>query len=141
MTGAELIAEERRRQIDVEGFDADHDDRYEGHDDLSHAAICYAALVSTAGVRPDAYAPRMTEVGDYDWPDGPAALWPWAYEWWKPSDDPVRNMVKAGALWQAQADLYRRCGDRMPAEVLDGIVAGAARVIDELLAETAEVSR
>jgi hypothetical protein len=41
MTGIEMIAEERRRQIDVEGFNADHD-RYNRRGELIDAAIYYA---------------------------------------------------------------------------------------------------
>lgn len=42
MTGADLIARERARQIEEEGFDAEHDDEHHGQGDLVRAAICYA---------------------------------------------------------------------------------------------------
>jgi len=44
MTGAELIAKERQRQIDEEGYDTAHDDReYDhGNGQLALAAACYA---------------------------------------------------------------------------------------------------
>jgi hypothetical protein len=32
------------------------------------------------------------------------ANWPWEGEWWKPSTDPVRNLVKAGALIASEID-------------------------------------
>ena len=35
-------------------------------------------------------------------------LWPWSDKWWKPSDDPVRNLVKAGALLAAEIDRLQR---------------------------------
>lgn len=41
-TGIELIAEERERQIDVEGYDAKHDTGHTGGE-ISLAAACYAA--------------------------------------------------------------------------------------------------
>lgn len=34
--------------------------------------------------------------------------WPWDEEWWKPSEDPVRNLVKAGALIAAEIDRLQR---------------------------------
>ena len=30
--------------------------------------------------------------------------WPWGQAWWKPSTDPIRNLVKAGALIAAEID-------------------------------------
>ena len=42
--GAEQIAEERQRQIDKEGWTAEHDDNHEGGE-LAYAAICYASPV------------------------------------------------------------------------------------------------
>ena len=35
--------------------------------------------------------------------------WPWDMKWWKPSDeDPIRNLVKAGALIAAEIDRLQR---------------------------------
>jgi hypothetical protein len=34
--------------------------------------------------------------------------WPWDYDWWKPSDDPIRNLTKAGALIAAEIDRLNR---------------------------------
>jgi len=41
-TGVDLIAEERQRQINEEGFDASHDSQY-GMDELALAAVAFAA--------------------------------------------------------------------------------------------------
>ena len=38
--GAELIADERKRQIEVEGWNAEHDAQYT-HNELISAAMCY----------------------------------------------------------------------------------------------------
>lgn len=46
--------------------------------------------------------------------------------WWKPSDDPVRNWVKAGALFQAEKERLERAGR-------DGAVMELAR--DDCAAE------
>lgn len=89
-TGADLIAAERQRQISGEGWTPEHDDR---HDDfeLSAAARCYVQAAWRG-------KPRRR----------PPADWPWEDEWWKPSDDPVRNLVKAGALIAAEIDRLQR---------------------------------
>jgi hypothetical protein len=38
--------------------------------------------------------------------------WPWDKEWWKPSDDPTRNLVKAGALIAAEIDRLQRAKEK-----------------------------
>jgi hypothetical protein len=35
-------------------------------------------------------------------------FWPWDQDWWKPSPDPIRNLVKAGALIAAEIDRLQR---------------------------------
>jgi hypothetical protein len=82
-TGAELIANERTRQIEVEGYGA-ISDLGKAHQ-LVDAAVCYAHAGRTrAGTVP--------------------LSWPWADRFWKPSEDPARNLVKAGALIAAAID-------------------------------------
>lgn len=85
MTGSDLIAEERYRQRTVEGWSAEHDrDEHVNHE-LINAAICYARCALHGNLR---------ERDD----------WPWEPYWWKPSEDPIRNLVKAGALIAAEID-------------------------------------
>lgn len=93
MTGVELIAAERQRQIEVEGWTAQHDD---DHDmgEMAAAAICYATTAVDNEI-------RSLEGSDTDW-------WPWEMSWWKPSEDPIRNLVKAGALIAAEIDRLQR---------------------------------
>lgn len=91
MTGVELIAAERQRQIDVEGFTLEHDATH-SHHEISDAACCYAH---------NGGSPDSDDVED---------LWPWAPQWWKPSTDPVRNLVKAGALIAAEIDRQQAKG-------------------------------
>lgn len=88
MTGAELIAAERTRQIEEEGWTAEHDD---DHDDqqLVAAALCYAGEDMPPVTVP---------------PEG----WPFEKDWWKPSETMVRNLVKAGALIAAEIDRLQR---------------------------------
>jgi hypothetical protein len=86
-TGIELIAEERDRQISVEGFTAERDKDYTDNE-LAWAAATYA-LPSNANT------PKFKRVH----------LWPWAKVWWKPSpDERVKELVKAGALIAAEID-------------------------------------
>jgi hypothetical protein len=71
-TGIELIAEERQRQIDQEGYSPEHDDGYT-NDDLRWAAGCY--LLD----------------GHLFIDDIPASyrFWPWPRETWKVLGVPV----------------------------------------------------
>lgn len=103
-TGIELIAEERKRQVVQENWSSDHDDRHKKFQ-LAKAASCYAMHVADA------------EEQDLGVKSIPCDWWPWGKKWWKPSEDPVRNLVKAGALIAAEIDrLLRRNGiDPIPA--------------------------
>jgi hypothetical protein len=87
-SGAELIAAERARQIEAEGWTAEHDDTDHADGQLADAAACYA--LGRADV---------TISGTY--------LWPWANRWWKPASR-VRELVKAGALIAAEIDRLNR---------------------------------
>lgn len=100
MNGAKLIERERARQVLEEGYGAEHDATYTGGE-LRSAAICYAL--------------------------GHTQFWPddWDVRYWKPTRDPVRDLVKAGALIAAEIDrLLREQG-----QVVAGIppVAGSDR--------------
>lgn len=99
-TGAALIVAERQRQIDVEGYDGDHD--FGAADDLAVAGACYALPQSRRAVR------RRELIGDNVKVTVTVALWgelwPWGEAYWKPSDDRRRELVKAGALIAAAID-------------------------------------
>lgn len=86
MSGVELIAAERERQVSVEGWKPEHDDTHTDQQ-LLDAAIAYAD-------------PSLADIA-----------WPWDIKWWKPSDDPVRNLVKAGALIAAEIDRLQRVAE------------------------------
>lgn len=94
MTGADLIAVERLRQIDQEGFtfapDAEH-----AKGELLDAACAYLGAARFA----DRYH-RPMDAGARQ----RATYWPWDESWWKPSADPIPNLVKAGALIAAEID-------------------------------------
>ena len=92
VSGIELIAEERKRQIEKEGWTPDHDDKHDSGS-LVSAAVTYA-LEATF--------------------DGPSVkgtwfkkFWMWEDVWFKPKDK-VRDLVRAGALIAAEIDRLQR---------------------------------
>lgn len=89
--GALLIVQERIRQQTEEGFDAARDDAYRDGE-LALAAIAYAT-----------HAHHLRDV-DAPVPD----LWPWPADWWKPTDDHLVALAKAGALLAAELDRLLR---------------------------------
>lgn len=112
---------ERQRQIQVEGWTAEHDDE---HDDgqLAKAAAAYA-LAELVERSP------MPE------------FWPWQHEWWKPKGR-WRNLVRAIALLLAELEREQRIddgyheamGDAAPAPrmnvCLPGLIANTAATLD-----------
>lgn len=97
MTGIELIAAERQRQIDVEGWTPEHDDEH-ADSQMADAAMCYIGTTTN----------KESEYSRLD--DKPPSAWPWDAEWWKPAsyNNRVRNLVKAGALIAAEIDRLNR---------------------------------
>jgi hypothetical protein len=91
--GAAIIAAERHRQIDVEGWSHDHDDRHSGGE-LLRAAIAY--LEAGYG-----------QVRGRDVKSLPPMGWPFEQSWWKPKDA-ERNLARAGAFIAAEIDRLRR---------------------------------
>lgn len=96
-TGVEIIAEERQRHFDVEGWTAEHDDRVNDNGQLAQAAACYA-------ITPDTWYGNILSITD---------LWPWSLIWWKPShytgnNGRIRHLAKAGALIAAEIDRLQR---------------------------------
>lgn len=98
--GAELIAEERARQIEAKGYTAEHDKQHT-QGELAAAAICYAAQAILMGQGDD---------------NGKVpGLWPFEQRAWKAEDSQLENLIKAGAFLAAeidrlQADLFDRAG-------------------------------
>lgn len=101
MNGIDLIATERQRQISDERWTPTHDDIHVDAE-LAIAACCYANL---ARRQADGSEPPM----------GAPNAWPWDYSWWKPTTEPIRNLVKAGALIAAEIDRLQRAA-RPPEE-------------------------
>lgn len=104
MSGIERINAERQRQIEVEGWTPEHDDAY-SNSDLVAAALSYAEVAAeqVSPHFPGENRPWETRTD-----------WPWHDRWWKPNEDPIRNLEKAGALIAAEIDrlLRARGGDQ-----------------------------
>ncbi len=100
MNGVELIAAERKRQVEVEGFTPEHDAKIR-KGNLALAGAVYAGKAAR----------------DLDWHnrsgsmDGLIRLWPWQPSDFKPTpDDPIRQLVKASALIAAEIDKLLAAG-------------------------------
>lgn len=89
-TGVELIADERQRQMDVEGWTQEHDDAHSSGE-MAKAATCYANQAVFA-----VFSARRQPL-----------MWPWSDEWWRPTT-PIRDLTKAGALIAAEIDRLQR---------------------------------
>lgn len=96
MTGIEMIAEKVRTNRENKGYTKEHDLTHD-KGELIVAAECYLAR---AGLQ--------VHLGNIDYgPEGPNYMpeaWPFERASWKPSDDPIRNLVHAGALIAAEID-------------------------------------
>jgi hypothetical protein len=91
MTGIELIAAERKRQIEEEGWMAEHDDRWK-NGEIALAAVSYAY--------------PKGQGGGIAWK---IAFWPWGRDRYKPSpDNRIRELEKSGALIAAEIDRLQR---------------------------------
>ena len=85
-SGSQLIAAERQRQIDEEGWTKEHDAQHT-HGSLAGAAISYI-LFNYPTIH------HLTK-----------NFWPWEWVLFKPDpQDTVRNLAKAGALIAAEID-------------------------------------
>lgn len=92
--GAGLIARERARQIEEEGFDAARDNIYI-RGELVLAAQSYANSFNTAKTPCPGTWPKT-----------------WDKSWWKPSDDTIVNLTKAGASLAAEIDRIQRARNK-----------------------------
>lgn len=81
--GIKLIAQERQRQVHVEGWTPEHDAAHRNRE-LRVAALCYAC-----------------HAGQYR--HEPPPIWPFHSDAWKPKDE-ITDLVRAGALIAAEID-------------------------------------
>lgn len=98
-TGVELIADERQRQIEKEGWTAEHDIQHVCGE-LTDAAVMYAMR---------GYWKKRIDPMIVGTEDMPGIMWPFREDGFKPStaewpDCRIRDLVKAGALIAAEID-------------------------------------
>src|SRR6476659_9566395 len=90
MSGADLIATERQRQLNREGYTPEHDAEH-GPQQLALAAIAYA--IHRGGLL------------EPDW--WPLRFWPWRIHEVRPADNRVRDLTKPAAHIAAASDAER----------------------------------
>ena len=112
MTGKQRIDAERKRQIESEGWTAEHDDQL-GADVLEQAAYCYRDAAGEGSEMPP--------------------QWPWGAEQWKPKNR-IRNLERAGALYQAAAEVSDRAGNYRQRDSLQQHVDSCAMRLDSIQA-------
>jgi hypothetical protein len=104
-TPIELITEERKRQIEKEGWTSEHDDE---HANMSLAVAGASYVLDCAS----------THTGEHpNWKfhfkKAASKFWPFNREWFKPTpDDPIRQLTKAGALIVAEMERLHRMQKR-----------------------------
>jgi len=91
-----LLVDERKRQIEVEGFNSKNDDNYTA-EESPRAAACYCLSPMYKILKSN---------NPVDWPT-------WDLTWWKPAKDNSiserkRELIKAGALILAEMDRLDR---------------------------------
>ena len=91
------VLDERKRQVAVVGWTPEDDDCYLMAE-LAQAAACYAISGTPADEARYIHG---------RWKDHRDLFWPFARDWWKPTDR-RRNLVKAGALILAEIERLDR---------------------------------
>jgi len=109
------IGAERRRQIEAEGFNPDHDDDLHGQGDLARAGAAYAQVAAGTPDYKDGLWPTRSSVSGQQYAVAAPECWPWDQKWWKPKD-PRRDLVRAGALILAEIERLDRAAAREPAK-------------------------
>lgn len=99
MTGIELISQERRRQIEEEGFSLEHDDQHL-FGELANAAAFYAIPPNMPQSKPSL---ETAFLEFFSWP------WRWDLDWDKKGKhDRIKHLAIAGALCAAEIDRLNR---------------------------------
>ena len=106
MNGTELIAAERQRQIEQEGWTPEHDDEHDGGC-MAVAGACYALWAASKLTAQEWWRKQFAFNAQ--------RLWQWDADWWKPKD-PLRDLVRAGALIAAEIDKLQRSTDAKPTD-------------------------
>lgn len=125
-SGAALIAAERLRQVEVEGWTPERDAQRHSGGELVQAAGCYLNAPNFSDqVR---YAMMRVHGRDVGEPWSPVE-WPWPARFWKPTPhDRVRELVKAGALIAAEIDRLVAAAGKRPWTPDEKIEGGGTRI-------------
>jgi hypothetical protein len=112
VTGVDLIAAERQRQIDAEGWKPEHDAIHKAGE-LADAAACLAATEPIFVRREQCDQNRRYSIGTTfvtPWPYETVGVpgQTWSAPWRRPTADRLRELVKAGALIAAEIDRLGR---------------------------------
>lgn len=131
------INAERARQISDEGYSAEHDDAHKAGE-IARAAACYAQPPKLRRWRVDTIVMDAARgladpVSEYTVKVRVPRRWPWDAEWWKPSKDRVRELVKAGALFLAESERAARAGKDSAALLNERRAKVCARKIDRMV--------
>lgn len=98
------VIAERQRQMAIEGWTTERDDREHRNGELSLAGAAYA-LAGQSKVA--AKMARDYKTDEVVAPHSAQCVWPWHKDWWKPTDQ-RRNLVKAAALLIADIERLDR---------------------------------
>lgn len=100
-TGIEIISDERKRQIEVEGYTSEHDDKEKGNQ-IALAAACYAIPAYVLNVPVLNNRKTVFDI-----------IWNWDDEFWKPTpNNRIKELAKAGALIAAEIDRLQRLNNK-----------------------------
>lgn len=88
-TGIQLISNERKQQINIEGYTTEHDINH-NEKEFIRAAMAYLMIDKD----------EITRIG----------MWPWSDGTFKPKDA-VRDLTKAGALIAAAIDVIQNTNE------------------------------
>ena len=101
-SGIELIEEERKEQIERHGYVQGHDDFHDVNE-IAWAAVSYAMPYGFQSDFPHNNGNiQLSRL----------AFWPWDEEYFKPSNDRIKELKKAGALIAAEIDRLQRLKQR-----------------------------
>lgn len=102
-TASSLTYDERKRQIQKEGWTTEHDDMHQ-EGELCRAALCYA----------QSSVERDLPGGDIDLKTALPYNWPFESDSWKPSpEDRAKELIKSGALYRAEIERLTRCLEKV----------------------------
>ena len=106
-SGAELIAAERQRQIDKEGWKPEHDDQHRGRE-MARAAAAYLGHYIAHSWMIDNELGLYTSLETYT-SEVPPDEWPeeWETPGWKPKGK-IEDLTRAAALIAAEIDRLQR---------------------------------